>query len=409
MHIREDIEELKKEGYSRKKIMEELDLTSREYDNALNDSLPQNKEFVDYDELRCDQKYTRIENYRDFELYRGIILEAITRIHNSEEVFQTKKISSLIGLTKKNSSLMIDIQKIKDAIAHDKRNINDKIKKISKKSIDNDADKILNKALLKRLKNNAWAIGYVQHFLEEEGILIANILKKKHATYRDLGFMPYYKKSKIDFIDSLIENISLNFSLHVSQPENNNESRLRFTKKNAELVKHYLLKYVQKPLLSYGIDYSNTLFDEYNFQKVSLEIDMTIPADEQEYVIAAAIKELYKKKLSFGYSSFIGRDLIKDIEDLEFNRVRKGKLGKRYKFMSERVADAFYVYDMRKHGISYWNCAEVLSTYHSNKGVGKIKISKSTIALYDKIILSFMKKFEKKYKIQPSSFSKKNL
>ncbi len=77
--------------------------------------------------------------------------------------------------------------------------------------------------------------------------------------------------------------------------------------------------------------------------------------------------------------------------------------------MSERVADVFYVYDMRKHGISYRNCAEVLSDYHSSKGVGKIKISKSTIALYDKIILSFMKKFEKKYKIQPSSFSKKNL
>ncbi len=295
MHIREDIEELKKEGYSRKKIMEELDLTNREYDNALNDSLPQNKEFVDYDELRCDQKYTRIENYRDFELYRGIILEAITRIHNSEEVFQTKKISSLIELTKKNSSLMIDIQEIKDAIDHDKRNINDKIKKISKKSIDNDAYKILNKALLKRLKNNAWAIGYVKNFLEEEGILIANILEKKHATYRDLGFMPYYKKSKIDFIDSLIENISLNFSPHVSQPKNNNESIFRFTKKSAELVNHYLLKYVQKPLLSYSIDYSNTLLDEYNFQKVSLEIDMTIPADEQEDIIAAAIKELYKK------------------------------------------------------------------------------------------------------------------
>ena len=398
------IKEYKQSGLQVKDICSRLNISKRKYYRLyklLNNPLYIKKKNTRNEIFRNDQKYIRIDNYRDFELYRGIVVEAITRIQGSEEVFQTRKLSS-IELTQKNSQLMIDIQTIKDAIAYDKKEINNKINVI----IDNSSDEILNEAFLERLKNNAWIIGYVRHLVEENEYLIANILNRRHATYNDLGFMSYEDEYKTDFIDILIKNIYTNFPFDNDDPGKNIGMASKFTKKNGELVKHYLLKYIQKPLLRYGIDYSNTLLNEYNFQKVSLEIDMTIPEDEQKKVIGAAIKELYSKNLLFGYSEFIGRTLIKDLEDLEFDSVHKGRRGKRHTSLSERVADVFYVYDARKYDISFYDCAELLSIFYEKKEREEYNVSDSTTHSLFAIISKFMQEFEKKYKIQPSSLSK---
>lgn len=382
-------------GWRVKEICDELEINRSKYYRLLK------KEDRNDRILRSDQKYIRIDNYRDFELYRGIIVEAITRIHDTEEVFQTRKLSSL-ELIQKNTQSMIDIQKIKDAIAYDKKEVNYKINEI----IDNHSNEILTETLLERLKNNAFIIGYVEHLVKEKENLIVNILKRKHATNNDLGFMVYEDKYK-DFIDILTETINTYFQFSNDDPEKNIGMTSKFTEKNGELVKHYLLKYIQIPLLSYGIDYSNTLLNEYNFQKVSLEIDMTIPEEEQKDVVEAAIKELYSKDIAFNYSEFIGRTLLKEIKDITFDKVYKGRKGKRHVSLSERVADMFYIYDAIKNDISYSGCARLLSDYYSeNEEKEYTVIGDTTITSLFKTISKFMIEFEKKYKIQPSSFSK---
>ena len=121
---------------------------------------------------RDHPKYIRIDNYNELELYRGIIVEAISRICDSEELIQTKEMSPL-KVIHKDISPSAYIQNMKDAISHDKKKIKEAIKKVSVASEEN-----IDKDIIRRLKNNDWAIRVVYRIITYEKNLIVSILKE---------------------------------------------------------------------------------------------------------------------------------------------------------------------------------------------------------------------------------------
>lgn len=388
------IEGLKKCGCPDKDIYEYLKITEEEYFKLL-DISPSSKKNIASNEISRDNlKYIRIDNYRDIELYRGIIVEAITRINGSEEPFQTKELSTL-EFIQKDIQPMIDIQNIRDTMLYDKRKIKDEIQKIS-----NYPESNLNKDTIRKLKDNDWAIRTaIRIFNLEENLIIKVFKRLSIVDYPPLFTNEYnhYDLPEKDFIDILNGEID-----HKYQYSHKGKKwGAKFEGRNIELVKYYLLKYIQKPILKYGIDYSNTLLGEYNFQKIFLEIDMAIPKEEQKKLMEKTIEDLYSKKMPLNYLEFIARKLLEDGKDIKYNKVYKGREAERHKSLSERVSDLFYIYDLRVHKTTYASCAESLSDFYKNKGI-EVDITTSTIHYLSNIISSFMEEFRKKYKIQPS-------
>lgn len=407
---RHQIQDLKEKGCTDEEIYQKLNLKDEKYYKLLNTPSSPKKKSACNTIYRKDPKYIRIDNYRDLELYRGIIVEAITRIDDSEEVFRSKKnISS--EFTQKYIPPMIDIQNIKDAIREDKKRIKEEIKRISNSPKNSSKQELKN-----RLRDNDWAIRATMRIFELEENLIIGIFKRLSTNdYSSLFINEYnhYDVPEKDYIDILVEEIDRKYQYR----SKSNKKKTRGTGadgRKIKLVKHYILKYVQKPLLEYHIDYSNTLLDEYNFQKVSLELDLAIPEVKQQELIRKKIKELYNKKLPFNYSEFITHSLLKDIGDIEYDKVYKLRRASRHKYLSEeearakRVSDLFYIYDLREENISYDSCGELLSDFYNTEEENYI-ISSGTIEDLYKKISNFMEEFSKKYKIQPSRLFRESL
>ncbi len=499
-----EIDKLKKLDWLDENICKELKISKKKFDKLLNYNPSNDKAAASNVMSRSDPKYRRIDNYREFELYRGIIIEAITRANKSEEIFQTKKLSRRINLTQRHMLSIINIDKEKEGITKYMGKLNAIIKNTSKrdnnqtanarkirngilgdleklnakinnnfyskddqqminiqkiKNILNDKEtnqdidfientikyniKMINAKIkekynqkktklekdnqviqiamindkrrikekidnftgdisddqLKRLKNNLWAIRKTMHIFETNKSSIDQILMKESMEYDPLMFgNNYCHKHTKDFIDIVMEEIDFKWKV-----ENNNRKKKKFNDKHKgksiELVKHYLLKYMQKPVIEYCIDYSNTLLDEYNFEKVFLEIDMMIPEEKQKEILKKMLKELYSKEIPYSYSDILIQSLLKDIKDENFKKVYKGRKGKRHTSLSQRVADLFYIYDAKKSGVSFVDCGYELVLFYNNL---KLNVDGSTVRKLFGTILKFMEEFEEKYKIQPS-------
>lgn len=392
------IKYLQKSNMSDKDIYELLEIDKEKHNKLLEKYSSENKKNIKKNIYRNDPKYLRIDNYKDFELDRGIIVEAITRIEDSEELFQIKKISTL-RFIQKDIHPMVDIQSIKDAISYDKERIKQKIKTIS-----NSPEHTTNKDLIERLKDNDWAIRTVKRIFELEETLLVNIFKRLSIEDSSPFFVKNYNLCDFnelhkDYIDILDEEIDRKYQYsdnRLKRKNRNNKVKNRRTK----LVKYYLLKYIQTPLPRYGIDYSNSLLDEYGFQKVSLELDMTISKKDQKKLIKKTIEELYSKKLSFNYSEFILRSLLKDDKDPKYKKVHTGTLAPRHSSLSERVSDLFYIYDLRVNNVTYESCTELLTNFYENKNGHDVQ--QSSVHFLAGVITKFMKEFQEVYKIQPS-------
>ncbi len=408
---RHQIQDLKKKGMSDEAIYKKLNLKEKRYYKLLNTPSSHKKKSARNTIYRNDPKYIRIDNYRELELYRGIIVEVITRINDSEELFRSKKTSSS-EFTQIATPLMIDIQNIKDAMFDDKKRIKEEIKRIS-----NSPESSSKKDLKKRLKDNDWAIRTTMRIFDLEEDLIIRIFKRLSiADYPSMAInYNYDDEPEKDYIDILNEEIDRKYQ-YKGHRHKRKTWDTDFAGRNTKLVKHYILKYIQRPLLEYRIDYSNTLLDEYNFQKVSFELDMAIPEETQQELIERKVKEIYSKKLPFNYSEFIARTLLKDIIDIVYDKVYGTKKSKRHKPLSKekakakRVADMFFIYDLQKNSsISYESCAELLSDFYDKEGIEDYKVPASTIEILSKKISTFMEEFRKKYKIQPSLLYRKSL
>ncbi len=393
------IQDLQKNGWHTKDICKYLKIKKKKYNELVKGDLSCKKKHEKNIILRSDYKYSRIDNYRDNELQRGIIVEAITRIHDSEELFQTRELSNTKGLIQKesdlsDSQLLAILQDINKAMLFDKERIKEKIRKVS-----NSSNNISTKKLEKRLKNNERAIRMAIYIFELEKPLISKIFKKKSILNDPLVTVINYNHHNFiekDYIDILNEQIDYKYNHYLDR---NNEV---LKKKNIELVKHYLLKYIQKPILKYGIDYSNTLLDEYNFKKVSLEIDMTIPKKKQKSLIEDLLTKLYSTELPFSYLEFMGQSLLQDFEDEKLNAVHKGKKASKDSPLAERVSSLFYIYDLKKRGVSTQMCINLLSSFYELKKRNYV-VDTKTFELWYKKISAFMEEFEKKYKIQSLS------
>ncbi len=368
---------------------------SRTKFNTLQREIKKRKNEVKNNDLhisRADPRYIRIENYKEHELYRGIVVEAITRIEDIDEIFEVKELSN-IKLIQRNSNSMIRIEDVKEAIKYDLSKIDSKIKEVPHDT----RDDIANDKYVKKLKNSMYAIRYIQHFIEKNPSLIINILEDNHTTYKDFGIMAPYYEYKKDFIDILIEDIDLSFQAKEG----------RQGKKIRKLVKYYLLKYMQIPLPYYSIDYSNTLLHEYGFQKVLLEIDTSIPKEDQMDFIQELIEDLYAAEQLSSYSAFIRQNLIEKLKKSDFKKVLGGQLNNnKYEGIpSRKVADMFFIYDVLKNN-TYGQCISLLEEYYLDKGLTEPGLSKQTLSSFYKIITIFMEGFKKKYRIHPSSISK---
>ncbi len=345
---------------------------------------------------RCDQRYVRIDNYANHEIYRGIIIETITRISNADELFETKKLSN-IKLTQRNVKSMIDLQDIKKTIDRDREKINLKIKNISS----DDMDKVSVDVYKEKLGKSLMAIGYIKRLVDSSNSsLVSNILNGQQTTYLDLGIMADSYEFKKDFIDMLIVDIELSFSYKTKEE----------SKEMSKLIKYYLLKYMQTPLPYFSMDYSNSLLCEYNFQKVLLEIDMSIPFEDQMDTLKDVIVELYGHKQLSSYSVFIRQNLIEEFEECNLGKIMHGQVGnnKYDGVYSKRVADMFYIYDMVKNGYTYRKCIDKLQAYYLDQGVpaSDSSLSTETISKFYKLILNFINEFKKEYGLFPSSLSK---
>ena len=395
-----EIDRFKKKGYSIVDMCQHIGIKESKYNKLIKGTQKKKKKNLEDVISRGDRKYLRIDNYENFELYRGIIVEAITRMNDTEEPFQDK-IISVHKIFQEDPCKIIDFQNIKKTIFYDKEKIKKEIAKIS-----NDSQDSSSKDLKKRLKDNYWAIRTVMRIFDLEKSLINKIFKKiSISDYRALYTNEYnhYNLPEKDFIDILNELMDHQYKYNGHKRKTRDKY---FEGRNTELVKHYFLKYIQKPLLKYSIDYSNSLLDEYNFQKVFVEMDLTIPKVEQKELMEKMLEEIYDKELPFNYSEFITQALLKDDKDEILDTISGGKIYK-YNSASEKVSDMFYIYDLRMNNISARNCAKKLLDFHcQEKSSMKYNMAESTVKCHYKNTSNFMKKFRKKYTMQTSSLYK---
>jgi len=319
---------------------------------------------------RDSPNYIRIEDYLESELHRGIILESLLRIYNVDDLFSTKILDeSCLSLKHKRQSEKALFKEIIHLLTLDIDYLENELNTHGKKYTRTSLDKNLN--YLTQTKN----------FILENEYNIIQILKTKEDIIHtsksrldlDLGWFQFMNNKKyLNYIDLLFQ-----------------ESK--FGKQSQDIpIKHYLLKYIQKPLVKYALEYSNNLLSEYNFQKISLEIDLTLPKETQKRILDRTLDEIYSQNIQFNYFQFIDNDLLKYItDDKVFKSIEKGK--RHYNDKTMRIADIFYIYDSIQAGMTYANCADSLVPEKLNsESLGSIHF------LYKKIN-TFMEIFKQKY------------